>query len=350
MERVLLSTNPLFISLGVSSVAWYRCALPANYLGWDWVGTAVGEIEPPGVMMGGNLAEEPDYDSYETIIVQQPHGDAWLKWIKERQANGQKIIYEVDDFIHGIHNIEDHRYKSHYGKKRRKLWQACMEQADGMICSTLYLADQYKKYNKNIAVAMNSIDTGRYDVEFPDRKDNIVIGWAGGTGHNQAVRDWLSEINNIIGLYKNVHFVTIGTPYSDLLAPWHPNQTLSIPWGTVENLPYMLTHFDIGLAPAHDSKYFLSKSDLRWLEASAVGVPLVVGRKNGSTPYIEVEDVKTGLIADTPSDAGDQIVELIEDKELRQDLAKNAYEYVTNWRDINEGCQQWANAVSTLTT
>lgn len=344
-----MAHSPLLISLGVSSVAWYRCALPANYLEWDWVGTAVGSSEPPGTMIGGNMVEEPDYDSYETLIVQQPHGGAWLEWIKERQSNGQKVIYEVDDFIHGIHNIDDHRYKSHYSKKRRKLWQVCMEQADGMIVSTDFLANEYKKYNNNIAVCRNSIDTGRYDVEFPERNENIVIGWAGGTGHQQAVKDWLPEIHSILGVYDNVHFVSIGTPYSDLLTPWHPNKTLSIPWGTVENMPYLLTHFDIALAPAHDSKYFLSKSDLRWLEASAVGVPVVAGEKNGRTPYIEIEHDKTGLMSANPKEAADNIMELIDDKEMRETLARNAHEWVASWRDINEGCQQWPEAISTLT-
>lgn len=343
-------TKPLFVSQGASSIAWYRCALPAYYLEWDWAGTVIGDdIGPPGIMVGGNLAEEPEYDKYETIIVQQPHGEQWLNWIKTRQANGQKILYEIDDFIHGVYNIKDHRFKSYFAKKRRKLWEMCMEQADGMICSTQYLADQYKKYNDNIAVCLNSIDTGRYDVEFPDRKGNIVIGWAGGTGHKQAIQDWLPEVHNILNLYQNVHFVSIGTPYADLLAPYHPTQTLAIPWGTVENMPYLLTHFDISLAPGHDSKYFLSKSDLRWLESSAVGIPVIAGRKNGSTPYIEVEHEKTGLIANTPSEAGDLMNELIEDEDLRKSLVSNAKEYVSSWRDINDGCQQWANAVSTLT-
>lgn len=343
-----MASSTLFISLGNSAPAWYRCALPANYIDADWIGT-IGYKEAPGVIIAGNMEEDnPDYDSYETIIVQQVSDKHWLKWIKERQSNGQTILYEIDDFIHGIHNIADHRFKSAYSKKRRKLWQMCMEQCDGMICSTQFLADQYKKYNVSIEVCENAIDTARYDVEFPDREEKIVIGWAGGTGHNQAVKHWLPEIHKILETYSYVSFISIGAQYADLLATFHPGKTLSIPWGTIENFPYLLTHFDITLAPVHDSKYFRSKSDLRWLEASAVGTPTVAGVVDGSSPYASIQDYETGLLAHNPEEAGDCIMELIESQDLRASIASNAQKYVRNNRDIEKNAQNWQEAISKL--
>ena len=54
-----------------------------------------------------------------------------------------------------------------------------------------------------------------------------------------------------------------------------------------------MTLFDIAIAPSSESNLFKGKSDLRWLEASALGVPLVAH----PDVYPEIEDGVTGVHA-----------------------------------------------------
>jgi glycosyltransferase involved in cell wall biosynthesis len=185
------------------------------------------------------------------------------------------------------------------------------------------------------------IDTDRYTVEFPER-DMLVIGWAGGTGHHNAVGPWLEEIRKIMALYKNTYFVSIGTQYASVFGYEFPGRTKAVPWTSIENYPYVLTHLDIALAPGHESKYHLSKSDLRWLEASAVGVPTVVDPRI----YPEAKDYETALVAPTPKDAGDCVMDLLEDHDLRDKLRTNAQDYVAENRDIKKSASQWEAAIS----
>src|ERR1044072_8400707 len=129
MQRALMSDTPLLLGLGNSPVAWYRCGLPANALGWDWVGIA-GKPEEPYIL-SGNI-EDVNPDDYDTIVVQQVNGPNWLDQIKSWQDDGKSIFYEIDDFIHGIWKTEGHMNQKTFNKKKVKEdYVPCMKQADG---------------------------------------------------------------------------------------------------------------------------------------------------------------------------------------------------------------------------
>ena len=62
---------------------------------------------------------------------------------------------------------------------------------------------------------------------------------------------------------------------------------------TIEVYPASMTLFDIAIAPSAENNLFRGKSDLRWLEASALGIPLVAH----PDVYPEIEDGVTGVHA-----------------------------------------------------
>lgn len=336
-----MDKETLFIGLGSSAPAWYRCALPANALEQDWVGTIGVPPEEGEALIAGNFYEYPDIPAYDNIVIQQPGDDRWLEFIKKCQKNGQRVFYEVDDFVHGVHKIEGHTNQKQFHKKKIRKMVECMKACDGMIVSTDFLAEQYKKYNSNIHVCKVGIDTARYEVEFPQRS-NLVIGWGGGTGHHLAVGPWLEVVSQLLSENPTVAFASIGTRYASALGARHPGQTLDIPWTSIENYPYALSNIDIIIAPTHDSKYYKAKSDLRWLEASAVGIPTVAS----PTVYKEIEEEVTGLLAETPDLAYEHLEKLIDDPALRKDIGKQAQSYVKKHRDIRVAAKQWENILN----
>lgn len=335
-------SKPLFIGLSNKAPGFYRCGLPANALGWDWAGITI-DPPPTGVMVAGNMSEYPDLDDYDVIICQQPKGDSWLRFIKDLRKQGKIIIFECDDFLHGVNRVRGHKFAKEYNKKEIRKFVECMKASDGMIVSTEFLAEQYKKYNPNIQVCKNGIDTARYEVE-PAERDSTIIGWAGGTGHHTSIGPWLEAVSDVLYMNNEANFISIGVNYGDLVNNRFPGRAISIPWVSLENLPYALSHFDIAIAPGHVSKYHKSKSDLRWLEASAVGIPTIASPQI----YHEIEHEKTGLLTDDPSDVAEYLDELIYDKKTRKELGKNAQEYVQANRDISETAKQWEIAINNI--
>ena len=72
-----------------------------------------------------------------------------------------------------------------------------------------------------------------------------------------------------------------------------------------------MTLFDISFAPSAENNQFRGKSDLRWLEASALGIPLVAH----PDVYPEIEDGVTGVHARTPDEVEAALLRLVDDAE-----------------------------------
>lgn len=336
-----MNPKTLFIGRYVSAQCWYRCALPAIHLeNADWIGVHM-KTDPNnitkdyvGPLLGGSISDYPDFSEYEMIVVQQFSGEIFRNWIKSQQKRGIKVFYECDDWIHGIWNIKDHAYKDHYRKKERKKYELCMKQCDGMISSTKYLSEQYKKFNENQHVCLVSLDTYRYDIEFPER-DNIVVGWSGGTGHEQAIKHWLQKITDVMVRNPNLYFMSAGADYASAIEQaLRDNRCTMIPWTSIENYPYALTNFDISICPSHDSKYFKSKSDLRWLEASALGIPTI------SNP-ITYGDCEYTISVTSSEQFEEELEDCLYDLDKIKEMGQKAKQYVRKNRDISVGIKQW---------
>ncbi len=340
-------SKTLFIGLGSTPPSWYRCALPAHILEADWWGLypVQQDADILGAPYAGNMSAKPVFEDYDCIIIQQPRGE-WINIIKGWQKQGIKVIYEIDDFVHGIHKMQEHSNRKWFSKKFIRSMVECMRQCDGMIVSTDYLAIQYRKYNPNIHVCRLGLDMGRYiKIQHPPREE-IVIGWAGGTGHHKAIGTWLIEILKVCQLFDNVRFASLGTEYAQIINLHTDNKGIIIPWVSLENFPYALTNFDINIAPAHESKYFQSKSDLRWLESSALGIPTIAD----PSVYYEIEDGVTGVFAVSDAHFADELHELIDNEAKRKMIGKQAQDYVVQHRDISVMAKQWETAIEAITS
>jgi glycosyltransferase involved in cell wall biosynthesis len=341
----LSSHKTLFIGQGTSAQCWYRCVLPAIHTeNFEWIGTHYTDEPSPayfGHLVGGSDNEYPDVNDFDVIIVQMVRGEEWRLVIDTWQSWGKKVLYEIDDFVHGIKRIADHRFKDTFHKRKVKEFELCMKQADGLITSTEFLANQYKKYNKNVSTCLVSLDTKRYNIRFAP-KDFITVGWAGGTGHHKAVGPWLEIINSVMKRNPKLGFGSIGTNYASALEPYHQGRTLSMPWVPVESYPYALTNFDLIIAPAHDSKYFKSKSDLRFLEASALGIPVIAS----PITYGEHKDLAT--IVTSINDFETELEDWVYDQTELNEKAIKAKEFTQKERDISVGKQQWIDVVDSF--
>lgn len=328
----------LFISKGATVPAWYRCGLPAIYGEWDWAGIS-WNIKSRIITTG--TIDNFDDKNYDVVVCQQPYGEAGKTLINEMKNKGAKVLYEIDDFIHGVRKIEHHRFKKTYNKKFVKSHEECMKMCDGLICSTEFLADQYKKYNPTTYICKVGIDTMRYEVKFPPRQ-HINIGWAGGTGHDQAVIPMLRSIIPVMKTFQNVGFVSIGEEYAQALKGIFDHRVLSVPWVAIENVPFALTNIDIMIAPGHESKYFKSKSDLRWLESSAVGIPTIASPQI----YHDIKDNLTGYLYEDGEQLKKILYRLLQNDNERRTVGKQAQKWVHENRDMVVAKKQWEYAFS----
>ena len=330
----------LFVSWTVNGVAWYRCTLPATALGADWLITAGSPLDPQ--ILAGNVTRRGlDVSGYDVVVVQLAKGPEWLKLIRSWQARGITVLYEVDDWLRGVRKLEEHVHRDKFGLEQVKQFELCMRAADGLICSTEWLAQRYRGINPRTWVCRNGIDLRRYAYTLPER-DKVNIGWSGGTGHLAGARPWFLEVAKVMEERADTRFVSVGMPYAGSFGRrFGADRALDVPWSPLETYPASMTHFDIALAPAGKGGFFRGKSDLRWLEASALGIPLIAD----PDVYPDIEHGVTGFHARTPDEVRELLFALVDDPALRRRVGAAAHEHVRTHRRIEVAALQWADVL-----
>lgn len=334
----------LFIGIGKTPVCWYRCAMPAMHMGADWVGINMTDDERfpmlevvTGVVKNDTIA--PNIDDYKVVVVQQPYGQRWFKFILGLRERGIKVLYEVDDYLHGVRKQRGHDFGKHYGKEVLPKYELCMRAADGLICSTSFIANRYRRFNANTYVCRNGIDMARYRLTKPER-DTVNIGWAGATGHVDALVEWINGglLDVMVGRDKTT-FVAVGQPQvaGGVARVLGESRALGLPFALIETYPAAMTMMDIALAPAQTTSWYRGKSDLRWLEAGALGIP-VIAEPN---LYPEIEHGVDGFHASTPGEMAEVLIELVDNETLRTGVGERARAHMENYRDMRHAVRQW---------
>lgn len=335
----------LFVGIGMSAVGWYRCYLPAMFMGADWCGL-IGY--PPNFHFATGLIKRetrtPDFYDYKIVVVQQPSGTRWLGLIRKLQDRGIKVLVEVDDYLHGIRKKDDHDFQKHFDRDYLKGIEMNMRVADGIIVSTEWLGGRYRAFNPNIWVCENGLDTSRYNLTRPPRP-TVNIGWAGATGHTKSVVPWLQATASVMAGHEEACFVSIGQPFAREFAEhFGEDRAITIPFTLIEQYPSAMTMFDIALAPAGRGAWYRGKSDLRWIEAGALGIPIIAD----PVIYPKIDNGVTGFHAEDARDVGGLLEDLILDPDLRAEVGANAQEYVRKHRDMTVMVHQWTRVFGEL--
>jgi glycosyltransferase involved in cell wall biosynthesis len=108
-------------------------------------------------------------------------------------------------------------------------------------------------------------------------------------------------------------------------------------------------NWDLAIAPLAESPFTLCKSDMKFLDYSALGVAGIYSR----VPAYEatVNHLETGYLVENDSNAWEAAIEqLLEDDTLCLTLSTNAEEYVRSNRMLEQTAHCWRDAIiSTFT-
>lgn len=329
----------LFIQCSNSGVAYWRgyafwiAAHRTNAADWHmlWWQKDLREIHPwqidvADAVYAARIVKELEAyaitaDAIICQMVHTPDALAMLEALKIR-CPLTPILAEIDDDITDTpsYNPAFGAYKPGGEFCSRALDQ--FRQADAMIVSTPHLAEVYREYNKHIYVVPNSIDFGLWGKVRRSRRRGLTIGWAGGASHDEDLRIAEPAIHAILKDFPETRFILVhgapaflrGVPRVEHVRKWAP----------ILRYPQHLASqgFDIGIAPLVDNKFNRGKSNLRWLEYSALGVPCVASRVGNFAETIK--DGVDGLLAGSPLEFEDCLRRLVSDRRLRSAIGRRA--------------------------
>lgn len=292
-------------------------------------------------------------DGVDILLVQRRTGSHWEHFVENMQRKGKRIVYELDDSYEGIppENLKlNSKYMCHH-ETRSSVAKMC-RMADIVTVSTPELAEWTSKFcsKDKIRVLKNTLDFTMWPAphygEKPE-KDPLIVGFAGAESHRSDLPELgasLEILNRKYNVYDktSVLFSFMGFMLEDF---WK----LSPHVGFSEGVPFLdyptklaTRKFDVGLAPLKPCFFNQCKSELRYLENAALGVPIVA---TDIAPFRRAITPDRGILVKNKSSKwANAIDSLLQDKAKRGEMGRNAYEhvirkynivfYVNNWLQV----------------
>ncbi len=251
--------------------------------------------------------------------VSTAHGVALIQALRDKLP----VFMEVDDYFSAVPAYSC-SYESNAPGDRQDTWATRqMVESTGLICSTQYLADYGRKFNPNVHVIPNCIDPRLWDKKSRPKNERVRIGWIGGDTHEGDLKLVKNVLYEILDAYPECEVMIRRCPFMNTW-PKHERLIFADRWVSIDKYPEMVKelNFDIGLAPLRDNYFNRGKSNLRFLEMSAMKIPTVAS---------DVEPFRhdfTGYLCHSEQEWFDILSMLIKNPSQREQDGLKAYDQV----------------------
>ena len=340
-----------FIASELGGCHYVRCLIPMVANGWDGDKTSLRYKDIPVP------ERRKDACIHSNIVVfHRPDQTHKLEVARLLKQLGKKIVYDNDDTYKGVDAM---KFGDILVKKTNFLDEFMRDIADLVTCSTEFLAEEYRKVtDKPVVVLPNLIDPDDWDKPLRNETDIIRIGFVGSVALNQDFDQFRNIIHQLDAM-PNVKLVLFSLPPID----WENNPKVTEMykgelkfWTSLKNVEwhpfvYVEEYFrklnslklDMMLIPRNDDYFNRCKSNLKFLEASVLEIPVIAqGFEDGLSPYqVNPEDAKHMFICTKHDEWMPKIIELINNKELRRKMGKKAHAYVLENYNAHDKAKLW---------
>lgn len=221
-----------------------------------------------------------------------------------------------------------------------------LKEADAITTTTEYLAEELRQLNPYVYVLPNCIEVERWQKIVPPAHEMLRIGWFGGMQHYDDLKILERVVPRILADFPDVEFVTTMSVPDFWAHELSGNPRFRIvPFAPAQEWAEYLggQGIDIALAPLVDDRFNRGKSNLKYLEHSALGI---AGVYQDVESYKDVRHGNTGLKATTETEWYDCIAELIKDSGKRKKLGMFAQNDVFGRFDIRRNAHLWEKCYS----
>lgn len=274
-----------------------------------------------------------------------------LPHISALRHQGAKIILdahnvEAEAFRGAIESFpEAKRFigKLLLGKLTRMEIEAAKE-ADLVLACSEKDAAYFRRYNTNVYVVANGVDTGYFRAQEMKKggRELIFIGGTKYAPNADAIRFYLSKIHpQIRQSFPETRLIAIGATEDFLKKNELPSAAVSA-LGFVEDIRPYLDRAMVGICPIRQG----SGTRLKVLTFMSSGLPVVATSKGAEG--IDYEDGRNILIADDEDEFAEAIISLMGDEDLRIRIGAEARELMIREYDWNVIGERLAEAYGKL--
>lgn len=348
---------------GCTWIRFFRPAQEMSNLGVDVAIGEVGWVDGEGFVAvptverlmardRGPIKNPKQYETGDVVIFKLWMWHEWPEYFEKAKALGQTIIFDIDDWFHGLPTTNIAFQTTH--PDRDALWNRnhmlqMYSRCHGLICSTTFLTDYYKKKNPRTYEVFNSVDP-----DFFIRRVDVggwkpTVGWVGimiwRSGDIETLQGWLGNF-----LEKHdLKFYHAGMTYENPkefaeIAKTNPDRLFGVPGCSPQFYGNILMPMDIGIVPLNKLPFNDAKSGLKGIEYAATGVPFVA---QGSMEYKKLAAEGMGNAADKPRDWIRKMEALL-DPAVRKQQSDRGYELVMEKYNIKKVVHLWLETIEKI--
>lgn len=266
-------------------------------------------------------------------------------WKQKWKESGGIVIYDIDDDLFDC-KVTSTKIKNWTAElSNRCIFFA--KNADLVTVSTKFLQEKVKPFNKNVQILRNVLDENLWELS-NRQQHKVTIGYMGTRSHDndlKIVTPALNKLKNEFGDF--VEFEYIG-------AIQGPCEIIGAKEIKISNSDYPVfvdcmkkIHWDIGIIPLEHNEFNKSKSDLKFLEFSAMKLAIVVSNHD---IYSQVaQHNKNCLVSQNdPNDWYKMLKALIQDRKLRERLSQKAFSQLLEKYTLKHNCINYINTLNRL--
>lgn len=291
---------------------------------------------------------------------------------KVEQA-GAKLIYALDDNFLDLYADDE---KDALAENKLRAIEFLLKNAYGVLVTTDPLKKRLASFNKNIAVIPHALDERLLPSNIPRKRavrffrrlrrycqrklwphqHKMIIGCMGTPTHDKDLEMIVPALQiigqtygkkielHLLGMVKQVANLADRTGISTQIINLRPALT-----DYLEFIPWFCTYleWDIALAPLRDTPFNRCKSDIKFLDYSALGVAGIYSR----VPAYEtsIQHLQTGWLAENCQESWVDAVEtLLNEAPLRHSIARNAARNLYDHRTLANRAVDWLRALERL--
>ncbi len=319
----------------------YRCDHLQEQLGlYGTSATVDSTFTLPGLAPAGAvvLHRSDDCDSVQEIV-------------QHTRAHGWPLIYGSDDLMftadlprkavvseaNSVVDVPSHDTEPSSGvigwahqRGRARAQRSVLDACDCAVVSTEYLAERVRECDRPAFVIRNAMSREMADLSRAVRRDRsraggrLMLGYLSGTStHNFDLGDIADVVAGLMQRHPHVYLTIVGPMAIPKSLQGFGTRLRCLPLVPWQDLPDLIGDLDINLAPLDMLQPFNhAKSEIKWMEAGAVGVPTIASATAGFCEA--VRHGETGLLVEARQDWERGLEELVRQPDLRERLGRAA--------------------------
>ncbi|MFH1602684.1 MAG: glycosyltransferase [Pseudomonadota bacterium] len=319
----------LWIRLGDGGCTFYRTVQPVAYM------KKLPKISPVKVEEHGSLTVDFGLQ-YDVIVAPRIQERGWVTILNELREHGRIVVYETDDLLEAI---PDWNPVAKMTKRSRTHRQILRDTADAIIVSTPELREGLGRPDVTW-VCPNGIHPPSWPMKIaPQEEDGeLRILWAGGSSHEndlQLIVPAMAKLSHRFAGKRRLKWIFVGySPKIIRKAVFQEDQPKWIlrpeydalvevvdgcsVYEWAEHLANQRAH--MAIAPLVQHMFNDSKSEIKCLEAWALGLPIIASK---CAPYSRaIQNGSQGVLVDPdPRQWEIEIERMARSKDKRLELA-----------------------------